>query len=529
MKLIPIYYVGCFSFFNACQAYDELFDPLSNPFEWGIQPGHLDDSSEAPARLLGLQDGDQHISHMPNRQIRRLNGLDLHTNLPLRSSEAHGESSTNTFSFSRPGGLENSAMAAHHTEVPFISYTNPPIPKHLLTGIPRLPAQTNPVSSEGIHSSQFPSLSPAATPLTPATYANQDSETVHEVLEPFRLPGSQVFHGDNYLKGSDQSSQHWMTDVFPSESPAGQDNVITQADAAITSSESPAMDSQLTAFFRNFREEMETIGNHQAHDPEFRERTRFRFTEAILRDKRTLKRYDNQVNAVIDILRKFYRGELLMSEDEFKSIYIRFHGPTVSRSQKRKSDYVGEKGNHADRAIIVQNKRLKFNENKEIWYDYWETQTNINFKRFLPYIRLGLMKELFPLFLFYVDMIRTIVPRPQDQKGLDYTKELEEATISYLNFAEFVTKNAPIDKADLLFTNLDESFNSRHSYHSTLWSFLEFWMQEHRPTLLQENYGSWDKIHPAAKIFFNNVFCSSIENLSEKFKNFKASHTLLNQ
>jgi hypothetical protein len=543
MNYSLVYYVYCLSFFTACLTLEDSFGfPLDNTFDW----------IENPNRVLGLHDDEEDLPWMPNRQMRRLNDLDPFTHLPLRSPEAHLGSPTNPFRFFQPEDWGNIAFSDFPTDFQPSFHAADHVPNQF-TEIHQFPAATHSISSDGTHSSVFPSL-PTLSPLPNLeTYGSHRSEKADKPLEPSKF--WELYYGNDQVTESHQPTQHQLTNRFPeSWNARSQDEATTQTDTGATISKSKYVDPHLVAFAENVHQEPIKDHLHEVHSSESLDPLKLRFTREILQDRRPSATDDAQASQVLEVLKTVHGEELILSEDKLKSIIGEFHGPRIARAKKRKNgpilgsnakiifsdiepilengpiksktNRMPENRRCQDREEKVNNRRLEFLADRKTWYDYWQSQYNINFKKHLRRIRHHVLKDNFPLFIFYVDMIRTIVPRPTEQPTLGDREELELATVSYLNLAHFVVTEEPIEKAMAIAASLNNSFHKRHSYHTVLWSFLEFWMEEHRPTLLDIEQGRPDRIHSLAKTFFNNIFCISHANLSQRYKTIRTETNL---
>ncbi|KAH9441953.1 hypothetical protein Pst134EA_031997 [Puccinia striiformis f. sp. tritici] len=85
----------------------------------------------------------------------------------------------------------------------------------------------------------------------------------------------------------------------------------------------------------------------------------------------------------------------------------------------------------AERYEFMKERKREFNESQNIWLIYWMTQTKKNFNTHLQTIKGATYIQVFPFFLFYVEMINTTVLRQQETTHLGYTEELETACESF--------------------------------------------------------------------------------------------------
>jgi hypothetical protein len=64
------------------------------------------------------------------------------------------------------------------------------------------------------------------------------------------------------------------------------------------------------------------------------------------------------------------------------------------------------------RNSTLRHKRRMFHENENLWYKYWQDQTNYDFHQYCKEnIISTLHQTIFPVFLFHVEMIREVIPR----------------------------------------------------------------------------------------------------------------------
>ncbi|KAI9630761.1 hypothetical protein KEM48_013660 [Puccinia striiformis f. sp. tritici PST-130] len=142
------------------------------------------------------------------------------------------------------------------------------------------------------------------------------------------------------------------------------------------------------------------------------------------------------------------------------------------------------------------------------------------------------IQELFPLYLFYVEMINAIVPRSNVQE-LDEEKELLLAVTTYIKYAQkatvFLREHISVrvkdldrnsaEAADLEFYTYISNCDYRSKRTRTiLWVFLDVWMQNNRPTFFSRHQTNTGMFSLGGRRFFNDMFLFSFPNLTRYYK-----------
>ncbi|KAA1095485.1 hypothetical protein PGT21_021594 [Puccinia graminis f. sp. tritici] len=153
----------------------------------------------------------------------------------------------------------------------------------------------------------------------------------------------------------------------------------------------------------------------------------------------------------------------------------------------------------------------KLMENRQHWYRHWMKRATLNLENFPENLNVK-MRNLIVMYLFYVEMISTIVPG-STEAGSELTKAFEFAQTIYgsrtsnhrIIDTEFYQKTLKIKK------NVIRSISHTNLFPS-LWNFLRLWMEAYRIDFLDLIIKNrlWD----ATKRFFNKIFVYSIENLN---------------
>ncbi|KAI9611061.1 hypothetical protein H4Q26_008908 [Puccinia striiformis f. sp. tritici PST-130] len=94
-------------------------------------------------------------------------------------------------------------------------------------------------------------------------------------------------------------------------------------------------------------------------------------------------------------------------------------------------------------------------------------------------------QEVFPFYLFDVEMINTIIPRTIGEESIPtYAEEMKAAAVLFIELAQSAedlksqNSNGRLTTAHILANKLEDS--SKRTFNTILWRFLEAWMQEKR-------------------------------------------------
>jgi hypothetical protein len=234
------------------------------------------------------------------------------------------------------------------------------------------------------------------------------------------------------------------------------------------------------------------------------------------------KENQDKLDELLKLCNSAWENTLTIRLSQFKNIFNPFIFSRLEPSGTTKS-------NEEKKAIkyrLWSAKMESFQKHKHIWYKYWKIQAGVDFEtKYLPSITRTKLQELFPLYLFYVEMILTIIPRPEeveDPNNYSYTEELEEASLLFLQLENPFLD--PLNASDELWTErkaklslqIDLSLAQRPQ---VLWLFLDLWIRDHYPELWRNQLKKDHKsISNHAKGFLNYVFCFSIDRLVQYYQ-----------
>ncbi|KAA1079545.1 hypothetical protein PGT21_050084 [Puccinia graminis f. sp. tritici] len=168
-----------------------------------------------------------------------------------------------------------------------------------------------------------------------------------------------------------------------------------------------------------------------------------------------------------------------------------------------------------------------FIQDREVWYSYWHSRTKIDLSLYhkddMIYVN---FPGIFPVFLFYVEMIITLIPGPnqsQENEKMNYTKELEKACKFFQKLKNAVIESYKCGKGTtwnqkkLLFLK-NFGYQKKKSFVS-LWNVLELWLESNQEILWQSlSEGDGKCIGKNAKSILNNIFFHESENLTKYLK-----------
>ncbi|KAH9460541.1 hypothetical protein MJO28_003782 [Puccinia striiformis f. sp. tritici] len=186
---------------------------------------------------------------------------------------------------------------------------------------------------------------------------------------------------------------------------------------------------------------------------------------------------------------------------------------------------------YSTRLTLMRDKKNLLLFNRNIWYVYWEKQSDIDFIKLSRKIISRSLKSLLPVFIFYVDMINTIIPRPNQIGEHDHKSELKLALESFVELGSTLHRGRIFNENSERIPNQADKFSREvaaqvsfdhlkyaggSAFGSTLWKFLEFWMRRHRSSLIDKNSDQKKDFNRTGKSLFNSIFCFTIENLTER-------------
>ncbi|KAA1136823.1 hypothetical protein PGTUg99_004563 [Puccinia graminis f. sp. tritici] len=174
---------------------------------------------------------------------------------------------------------------------------------------------------------------------------------------------------------------------------------------------------------------------------------------------------------------------------------------------------------------LTQQKTKFFYDKQDTWFRYWKHQTKKDFKIEFPkdpkYSNLG---KMYCVFLYYVEMIITIIPKPEDSSESQdnqskYCQDLESARECFL---ELTVPGKVTGNTNALWSKRKQILTQQlmyyqHSRPSHVWNFVQFWMERNYESLWNSQKTHSDQLKDHFKFFFNSIFNISIEKLTKRY------------
>ncbi|KAH9463020.1 hypothetical protein Pst134EA_015108 [Puccinia striiformis f. sp. tritici] len=164
-------------------------------------------------------------------------------------------------------------------------------------------------------------------------------------------------------------------------------------------------------------------------------------------------------------------------------------------------------------------------DDRDFWFDRWIQKAKLDPHRFdkaLENVELIGIQKAVTTYLFYVDMISTIVPSSQEKENPG--TELREAYEFFELLSGQVNSNQSYNEQQLLsqkweFLKKKISGRGKSNPVSAVWILLEFWMQESRKDFFAKHSSIDSTFNQNSKTFFNHLFYHSINGLTARLKN----------
>ncbi|KAA1073557.1 hypothetical protein PGT21_015397 [Puccinia graminis f. sp. tritici] len=249
---------------------------------------------------------------------------------------------------------------------------------------------------------------------------------------------------------------------------------------------------------------------------------RLSFTSDVFcEDLRTEKRLD--VVEILELISSLGSSTLVIPKDNLhKNLQMMNRLSLKNKSRK----VILPKSSHRN-LHFSQQKHSQFFRFQNTWYTYWKEQTHIDFKSYyLENLKIGATQNIFPIYLFYVDLILTIIPQDEarsfEKSRLVYAEELAKAGKLFADLEEYETKSINGIEADAWEETrkaVSYAIQNGESYISrAVWVYLELWVRIYYKDLWA-NYKEKDGKHLSrfVKGAITKFFSYSIEKISKKY------------
>jgi hypothetical protein len=232
-----------------------------------------------------------------------------------------------------------------------------------------------------------------------------------------------------------------------------------------------------------------------------------------------------EIDRIQEKLKNVPGGILLIDQSEFSSSHHQyldraklFADNQDELNQKKKEHVSGQVRRHR-----LMTKVSQFDSFVELWYQRWLEKTGINFAEDLSlpmFIDYNYIRIVFPLYLFYVEMISSIVPRQGEPGRSNLATELQMARQAFKHIA--IASKDPGSCSNQSLKKAAETLKRQKNYRGVttinplLWTNLEFWMHTCRTGVFKLSNGT--KALPwTVKEVFNNIFCYSYSAVHERY------------
>jgi hypothetical protein len=179
--------------------------------------------------------------------------------------------------------------------------------------------------------------------------------------------------------------------------------------------------------------------------------------------------------------------------------------------------------------------QIKCNElwkSRLLWLKFWQQITQIDLhSENLKYFKCQVIEKIFPLFLFYVDMIDTIiidsskVPKSKTslQSSSDQLKRKKTGLfkVAIKRFEEFSKMRSTSKNAHSGLMKLDYGKSRKYQPHvqQLLWDFLEYWIKTSgRDDLIELYSRGYKPNNQSFKGFFNTIYKLSIIQFNQRLR-----------
>jgi hypothetical protein len=545
-------YVLC-SIFFPCEAIDEILDqPHDELFAWNLQPSNLDDIFfGSPGQTQYPPYHNLHTaSFLTSPQETLPHASATSSSLQIDPSQAHLGPAFNSPSSYPPIRSQRQALGyhqienepEHHIDVsishqgPGTLQSNTDYPDAEAHS-PKLLGTKRPGPSEYLLSS------PAVTRLRVGT--QQETQANHELFEP--PAPTEIHRGDDSIN---EIAQAMQSQVIPLQQ-VGSDSASRGKAIATASAETanPAPSPSSEYYFpnewtnhppRNIASVSSSEPNESSEEHLENEVPHLRFTRNVLVDENATGNYETQVQKIKELFDEIKQENLVLAETEVVKRIARFSGRTkVTTKQalvRKGAAGSQEAENNMESALLLKEHRTtiekkssgtptryslskgarsSFWTHKELWYNYWIIKTGVDFRKHNEHLHWNELLEIFPMYLFFVEMITTIIPRAENKK-LSPARELSLACHSFFQLLDGRFADSKKEKYRALQQQI-LNYSTSPTYFK-LWAFLSYWIDINRGSLLSAVSPEKDYIPNYFKTFFNTVFYISIEHFHTIYK-----------
>ncbi|KAH9459814.1 hypothetical protein Pst134EB_008038 [Puccinia striiformis f. sp. tritici] len=251
-------------------------------------------------------------------------------------------------------------------------------------------------------------------------------------------------------------------------------------------------------------------------------KVRLKFDKELFAISTTFKRKEDNLRKFIGTFEKLSGDELVMTELQFMSLHKIFSNrlraladdTQTKRPLQKKKNPIGDRKKNLGKA------KATLIKNKKHWYKHWNEQATFESGPFdlqLRKVKPHKTREMIMTYLFYVEMISTIVPgsKTDDTVGSRLKEAFELAQKLLISLSSNKKEERSGFKETKLLLQDRLSVNGYPNFFSCVWIFLEFWMDTHRKELFEAILQDHDSPQ-TVKTFFNKIFYYTIGKLSSR-------------
>ncbi|OAV95331.1 hypothetical protein PTTG_26720 [Puccinia triticina 1-1 BBBD Race 1] len=210
--------------------------------------------------------------------------------------------------------------------------------------------------------------------------------------------------------------------------------------------------------------------------------------------------------------RRLPNGKLVILESKF----LEYYPDCLRRSKHRPSDGRVYDGNERQRRLAL--KLPEFEGHEKHWYQRWFHVTGKDFSQNPHLDDFDWARRIFPIYLFYVEMISSIVPREKEEPNMSLATELEQAQTSFNTLTEdYKRGNKPSMDKQIRLIKKQIKRKKVIRLHPLLWRYVRVWMLTCRRGVFQKADEIDKDIHSKIKEFFNNVFYFGYSSLHQSY------------
>ncbi|KAI9622247.1 hypothetical protein H4Q26_015283 [Puccinia striiformis f. sp. tritici PST-130] len=234
-------------------------------------------------------------------------------------------------------------------------------------------------------------------------------------------------------------------------------------------------------------------------------------------------------------------GLVTLKYDEAYKVFEKFTHNVGTRVRKVRAGTEHRNKKNARRARMIQASNALW-KNRDLWYTFWERRGIVDrgpriFAEGLS--TLSLVHRAFPVFLFYVDMIDTIIIPPKilsSERGSkvnlfqEAIKCFEDFTLlSAKQYGKHKAQSSKMIKNERQVNRFGKARVRNPRINQLIWDYLEFWIhhsnKKYLKTLFSGEEGKLEGKVPGFKAMFNDIFYCSIDNLNRRLSEaFKSVH-----